>query len=147
MVYEVATPATEVDSPVEGGGDDETPIESQAEQKLSTISCEVETVADMSLQDGFLTASFEVYTPHNLIKVRGLLDTGASVGFIRGDLAESLVSHGAGNIVNTPSKIRVKLADGTERYMDKAWKCFVKQISKQGNTVWKLLTFILMNGI
>ncbi|EER19747.1 hypothetical protein Pmar_PMAR008993, partial [Perkinsus marinus ATCC 50983] len=67
--------------------------------------------------------------------------------FIRGDLAESLVSHGAGNIVNTPSKIRVKLADGTERYMDKAWKCFVKQISKQGNTVWKLLTFILMNGI
>ncbi|KAF4740130.1 hypothetical protein FOZ63_013782, partial [Perkinsus olseni] len=43
--------------------------------------------------------------------------------------------------------VRVKLADGTVRYMSKAWKCFVKQVSKQGNIVWKLLTFILMGGI
>ncbi|KAF4750142.1 hypothetical protein FOZ62_007242, partial [Perkinsus olseni] len=43
--------------------------------------------------------------------------------------------------------VRVKLADGTVRYMSKAWKCFVKQVSKQGNIAWKLLTFILMSGI
>ncbi|KAF4680645.1 hypothetical protein FOZ63_007605 [Perkinsus olseni] len=125
----------------------ESPTESPIEQKLSTISCEAQTIADMELEDGFVTATLEVYSPHELVKVEGLLDTGASVGFIREDFAESLVSRGAGSIVNTPSKVRVKLADGTVRYMDKAWKCFVKQISKQGHIVWKLLTFILMGGI
>ncbi|KAF4649402.1 hypothetical protein FOZ61_001378, partial [Perkinsus olseni] len=151
MVYETSAPTTETVASVAGGGNDgsqtESPTESPTEQKLSTISCEAQTIADMELEDGFLTASFEVYSPHELVKVKGLLDTSASVGFIREDFAESLVSHGAGNIVNTPSKVRVKLADGTVRYMDKAWKCFVKQISKQGHIVWKLLTFILMGGI
>ncbi|KAF4736060.1 hypothetical protein FOZ62_009465, partial [Perkinsus olseni] len=130
-----------------GGSQTESPTESPTEQKLSTISCEAQTIADMKLEDGFVTATLEVYSPHELVKVEGLLDTGASVGFIREDFAESLVSRGAGNVVNTPSKVRVKLADGTVRYMDKAWKCFVRQTSKQGNIVWKLLIFILMGGI
>ncbi|KAF4683648.1 hypothetical protein FOZ60_008812 [Perkinsus olseni] len=151
MVYETSAPTTETVAFVAGGGNGgsqtESPTESPIEQKLSTISCEAQTIADMKLEDGFVTATLEVYSPHELVKVEGLLDTGASVGFIREDFAESLVSRGAGNVVNTPSKVRVKLADGTVRYMDKAWKCFVRQTSKQGNIVWKLLIFILMGGI
>ncbi|KAF4684835.1 hypothetical protein FOZ60_007285 [Perkinsus olseni] len=119
MVYETSSPTTETVASVAGGGNEgsqiESPTESPTEQKLSTISCEAQTIANMELEDGFLTASFEVYSPHELVKVKGLLDTGASVGFIREDFAESLVSHGAVGDMVVLSKPR-------KHKLDVGWK-------------------------
>ncbi|KAF4684942.1 hypothetical protein FOZ60_007086 [Perkinsus olseni] len=103
--------------------------------EATAATVQTHTINEVNLCSGSLYETLVVYvgqSDQHEASLRGLLDTGASEGFVEESLADAMVKKGGGFVEDLRPPLRVTLADNSSKVLTKRWRCFVKHATMDG---------------